>query len=71
MTKREELRKKMLPGDWQLVGKMLGISAGNAFMTFTRSASKRYPSVVEAIEKVIENREQLFINNNISHEKEN
>lgn len=62
MSKRGELRKKMQIGDWGLVGKILGIKAHNAYMSFLRPTSKRFPDVVAAIEKVVENREKLMIN---------
>lgn len=54
-------------GDWGLVGKILGIKAHNAYMSFLRPTSKRFPDVVAAIEKVVENREKLLTNpkNNI------
>ncbi|MCK9638571.1 MAG: hypothetical protein M0R39_01580 [Prolixibacteraceae bacterium] len=62
MSKTEELRKKMQIGDWGLVGKILGIKAHNAYMSFLRPGSKRFPDVVAAIEKVVENREILLTN---------
>jgi hypothetical protein len=67
MSKRGDLRKKMQIGDWGLVGKILGIKAHNAYMSFLRPNCKRFPDVVAAIEKVVENREKLLTNpkNNI------
>ncbi len=62
MSKRGDLRKKMQIGDWGLVGKILGIKAHNAYMSFLRPNCKRFPDVVAAIEKVIENREKLLTN---------
>jgi hypothetical protein len=59
-AKIEELRKKMLPGDWQLVAKMLNIKPNNAFMTSKRPDSKRFPDVISAIEKIVESREILL-----------
>lgn len=47
-------------GDWGLVGKILGIKAHNAYMSFLRPTSKRFQDVVAAIEKVVENREKLL-----------
>jgi hypothetical protein len=64
MLKTEELRKKMQVGDWGLVGKILGINAHNAYMSFLRPNCKRFPDVVAAIEKVVENREKLLTNQN-------
>jgi hypothetical protein len=61
VSKAEELRKKMQIGDWRLVGKILGIKAHNAYMSFSRPNCKRFPDVVAAIEKVVENREKLLI----------
>ncbi len=49
-------------GDWGLVGKILGIKAHNAYMSFLRPTSKRFPDVVAAIEKVVESREKLLTN---------
>jgi len=71
MPKREELRKKIQIGDWGLVGKILGIKAHNAYMSFLRPTSKRFPDVVAAIEKIVENREKLLNNpkNNIRVDK--
>ena len=71
MSKTEELRKKMQIGDWGLVGKILGIKAHNAYMSFLRPTSKRFPDVVAAIEKIVENREKLLTNpkNNIRVDK--
>jgi len=71
MSKTEELRKKMQIGDWGLVGKILGIKAHNAYMSFLRPTSKRFPDVVAAIEKIVENREKLLNNpkNNIRVDK--
>ncbi|MCL4483333.1 MAG: hypothetical protein M1445_12125 [Bacteroidetes bacterium] len=66
MSKTEELRKKMQIGDWGLVGKILGIKAHNAYMSFLRPNCKRFPDVVAAIEKIVENREKLLI-----HQKNN
>ena len=60
MSKTDELRKKMQIGDWGLVGKILGIKAHNAYMSFLRPNCKRFPDVVVAIEKVVENREKLL-----------
>ena len=67
MSQTEELRKKMQIGDWGLVGKILGIKAHNAYMSFLRPNCKRFPDVVAAIEKVVEHREKLLTNpkNNI------
>ena len=67
MSKRGDLRKKMQIGDWGLVGKILGIKAHNAYMSFLRPKCKRFPDVAAAIEKVVENREKLLTNpkNNI------
>ena len=62
MSKTEELRKKMQIGDWGLVGKILGIKAHNAYMSFLRPNCKRFPDVVAAIEKVVEHREKLLTN---------
>ncbi len=71
MPKTEELKKKMQIGDWGLVGKILGIKAHNAYMSFLRPTSKRFPDVVAAIEKIVENREKLLTNpkNNIRVDK--
>ena len=71
MSKREELRKKIQIGDWKLVGKILGIKTHNAYMSFLRPTSKRFPDVVAAIEKIVENREELLTNpkNNIRVDK--
>ena len=41
-----DLRKKMQIGDWGLVGKILGIKAHNAYMSFLRPNCKRFPDVV-------------------------
>ena len=62
MPKIEELRKKMQIGDWELVGKILGIKAHNAYMSFLRPNCKRFPDVLAAIEKIVENREKLLAN---------
>jgi hypothetical protein len=64
MSKRGDLRKKMQIGDWGLVGKILGIKAHNAYMSFLRPKCKRFPEVAAAIEKVVENREKLLTNRN-------
>lgn len=62
MPKTDELRKKMQIGDWELVGKILGIKAHNAYMSFLRPNCKRFPDVLATIEKVVENREKLLTN---------
>ena len=62
MSKREELRKKIQIGDWGLVGKILGIKAHNAYMSFLRPNCKRFTDVLAAIEIVVENREKLLTN---------
>ena len=64
MSKSEELEKKMMCGDWIVVGKMLGITAKNAQQSFIRPDSKRYSSIIEAIEKIVENREELLNDKN-------
>jgi len=62
MPKIEELKNKMICGDWVVIGKMLNITAKNAQQTFTRPDSKRYEAVLNAVEMVIENREKLLTN---------
>ena len=62
MSNTEELRKKMQIGDWGLVGKILGIKAHNAYMSFLRPNCKRFPEVVAAIEKIVKSREKLLTN---------
>lgn len=63
MTNIEELQKKIKSGDWIIVGVMLDISQKNAFISFGRPNSKRYPAIVEAIEKIVKSREDLLTNN--------
>ena len=66
MSKSEELKKKMICGDWIVVGEMLGITAKNAQQSFTRPDSKRYTDILNAIEKVVKSREELL--NDKNHE---
>ena len=60
--KSEELKKKIVIGDWLVIAKMLNISPKNAQMSFLRPDSKRYPAIVEALEKLIKSREKLLTN---------
>jgi hypothetical protein len=60
MTKREELKNKMSCGDWIVVSNMLKISPKNARMSFLRQGSMHFTAIVDAIEKVVENRKALF-----------
>lgn len=62
MSKSDELKKKMICGDWIIVGKMLNITAKNARISFTRPESKRYSAIIEALEKIIKNREEILTN---------
>lgn len=57
---RDELERKKQKGDWSTVAKMLNISVGNAKMIWQRPTAKRYELLVQALEKVIEAREQLI-----------
>lgn len=63
---RDELERKKQKGDWSTVAKMLNISVGNAKMIWQRPKARRYALLVQALEKVIEAREQLIKD----HEKE-
>jgi hypothetical protein len=64
MTKSEELKNKMIIGDWIVVANMLNISPKNARMSFSRPRSKRFADVLSAIEKVVENRDKLLTDKN-------
>jgi hypothetical protein len=60
MSKSEELKKKMICGDWIVIGKMLDITPKNAQQSFAREDSKRFPDIVKAIEEVIKKRDELL-----------
>ncbi len=64
---REEILTKKKPGDWELIGKMLGISSDNARMRFNRPGTKHYKSVYDALCKLITTRDHLVQ----SHRDEN
>lgn len=67
-TKKEEkylkslndLLEKKRYGDWQIIGKMLNISAPSAEKAFLRVYQKNHFEAVSALEKVIKNRENLI-----------
>ncbi|ROI03696.1 hypothetical protein EGI16_10815 [Chryseobacterium sp. G0240] len=67
-TKKEEKYLKELNdllgkkryGDWQVIGEMLEISAASAEKAFLRVYQKNHFEVVEALEKIIKNRENLI-----------
>ena len=64
MMKNEEIKEKMICGDWIVVANMLNISPKNARMGFSRPNSKHYFDIVKTIEKIIKNREELFAHKN-------
>jgi len=62
MPKSEELKNKIVNGDWLMIAKMLNISPKNVQLSFLRPDSKRHPAVIKALEKVIKSREKLLTN---------
>lgn len=56
-----ELNNLRRPGDFVIVGQMLGITAQNALRAFNRIGSKYHSAVVEALDKVINSRQQLIL----------
>lgn len=55
-----ELNNLRRPGDFVIVGQMVGITAQNALRAFSRIGSKYHSAVVEALDKVINSRQQLI-----------
>lgn len=56
----QSLLDKKRRGDWKLVGEMLSISAGAAEKSFLRVYQKNHFEVVEALQKIINNRKELL-----------
>lgn len=59
-AKWTELNNLRRTGDFVIVGQMLGITAQNALRAFSRIGSKYHNAVVEALDKVINSRQQLI-----------
>jgi len=59
MDEKQILAKKQT-GDTKLVAEMIGVSYFNADVILKRPKSKRYAKAIEALRKIIENREMLL-----------
>lgn len=60
LKKLNDLLEQKRYGDWQVIGEMLGVSAPSAEKSFYRVFQKNHFEVVEALEKIIKNRENLI-----------
>lgn len=53
----EQIKEKLIYGDYQIAAKMLNISADNARMRFNRGDKK----IAEILQKIVENRDNLLL----------
>jgi hypothetical protein len=66
--KRQEIIKKKQNGDMAVAAKMIGVTRVHANVIWSRPGSKRYPELLESLEKIIEAREKLVKSGDLAGE---